>query len=97
VSSEEGQSAVVVPVPAAEPVVSTWRARFVGSAAQGMPAHITALYPFLPEEDLTGAVVSQLREICAAVRVLAGSRGRGCRFGVVAATDSRPDLRTAPL
>jgi hypothetical protein len=35
-------------VPAAEPVVSTWRERFDGSAAQGMPAHITALYPFLP-------------------------------------------------
>jgi 2'-5' RNA ligase len=70
VPPERGESAVVVPAPDAEPVVSAWRQRFDRSAAQGMPAHITALYPFLPEERLTGAVLEQLREICAAVPVL---------------------------
>jgi 2'-5' RNA ligase len=70
VPPERGESAVVVPVPDAEPVVSAWRERFDGSAAQGMPAHITALYPFLPEERLTGAVLEQLREMCAAVAAL---------------------------
>lgn len=48
VHSEKGHAAVVVPVPAAEQLVSTWREQFDRSAAQGMPAHITALYPFLP-------------------------------------------------
>jgi 2'-5' RNA ligase len=61
---------VAVPVPAAEPVISTWRAKFDPSAAEGMPAHITALYPFLPADRLTFAVAEQLRELCAAVPVL---------------------------
>lgn len=62
--------AVVVPVPAAEALVSTWRARFDASAAEGMPAHITALYPFLPQHRLSDAVLGRLREICAAVPAL---------------------------
>lgn len=59
-----GQSALVVPVPGAEPVVADWRARFDSSAAQGMPAHITTVYPFLSEDRLTAAVVSQLQAVC---------------------------------
>jgi hypothetical protein len=34
---------------------------FDRSAAYGMPAHITVLYPFLPEPLLTGAVLERLR------------------------------------
>ena len=45
---EPGRSAVVVPGPAVESAVSSWRDRLDRSAAQGMPAHITALYPFRP-------------------------------------------------
>jgi hypothetical protein len=56
-----------VPVAAAEPVVSSWRERFDESAAHGMPAHITALYPFLPHERLSGGAVVLLRELCAEV------------------------------
>jgi 2'-5' RNA ligase superfamily len=58
---EAGESALVVPVPAAEPVVGTWRARLDSSAAYGMPAHLTVLYPFLNEHLLTGTVLEQLR------------------------------------
>jgi len=54
-----------VPVPAAEPLVSVWRERFDGSAAQEMPAHITTLYPFLDEDRLTDDVLAQLCELCA--------------------------------
>lgn len=32
-----------------------------------MPAHITALYPFLPHERLSGGAVVLLRELCAEV------------------------------
>ena len=60
-----GRTAVVVPVPAAEPVVSQWRERFDASAAQGRPAHITALYPFLDEELLDREVLAALEELCA--------------------------------
>ena len=89
-SAEKGQSAVVVPVPAVEPVVSTWRARFDRSAAHGMPAHITALYPFAPEEDLTADVVAQLREVCAAVPVLDVEFRRTARFPDVLYLDPEP-------
>jgi 2'-5' RNA ligase len=62
----EGKStAIVVPVPAAEPVVAAWRERFDPSAAEGMPAHITVLYPFLSSERLMGATLARLRNICA--------------------------------
>jgi len=58
-------SAVVVPVPEAEPLVSMWRSRFDASAAQGMPAHITILYPFLRGRSLTDDAVAQLKRLCA--------------------------------
>jgi hypothetical protein len=60
----------VVPVTAAEPLVSRWRERFDRSAAEGMPPHITVLSPFLPESRLTGAVLARLSELCADVPVL---------------------------
>lgn len=60
-----GQSAVVVPVPEAEPAVSRWRDGLDRSAAEGMPAHITVLFPFLPESQLTADVRIQLEAICA--------------------------------
>jgi hypothetical protein len=41
-------SAVLVPVPEAERVVSRYRARLDGAAALGVPAHVTVLYPFVP-------------------------------------------------
>jgi 2'-5' RNA ligase len=70
VSSERGRVAVVVPVAAAEPVVSGWRERYDASAARGMPAHVTALYPFLPEDRLTDAVLAELGELCAGLPIL---------------------------
>jgi len=54
----------------AEPVVSAWRDRFDASAAQGMPAHITVLYPFLGERRLNDEVLAQLRGMCAELPVL---------------------------
>jgi 2'-5' RNA ligase len=62
---EHNQTAIIVPVPAAEPVVAAWRERFDGSAARGMPAHVPVLCPFLSAERLTGATLARLRNICA--------------------------------
>jgi 2'-5' RNA ligase len=81
---------VVVTVPAAEPVVSTWREQFDSSAAQGMPAHVTVLYPFLPEARLTREAVAQLRELCAAVPVLDLVFRRTGRFPGVLYLDPEP-------
>jgi 2'-5' RNA ligase len=55
-----------------------------------MPAHITALYPFLPQERLTAEVVGQLRELCAAVPVLEVWFRRTARFPDVLYLDPEP-------
>src|SRR6266511_3412643 len=54
-----GPTAIVIPVPAAEPAVRHWRDRHDPSARQDMPAHITLLYPFRPESKITTEVTCQ--------------------------------------
>lgn len=49
------QTGLVLTVPAADPVVGDWRARFDPSAAAGMPAHVTLIYPFKDSDALTAA------------------------------------------
>jgi 2'-5' RNA ligase len=51
-------------VPEAEALVQSWRAAHDPSAAEGMPAHITVLYPFLPEPTITAVEVEELEAIC---------------------------------
>jgi 2'-5' RNA ligase len=55
-----------------------------------MPAHVTALYPFLPDERLTGAVVGRLRELCTALPVLDVRFRRTARFPGVLYLDPEP-------
>jgi hypothetical protein len=47
-----GETALIVVVPEAEPVVGGWRSRFDPSAEAGVPAHVTVLYPFLDQDRL---------------------------------------------
>jgi 2'-5' RNA ligase len=42
------ESAIILPVPDAEPIVADVRARHDPAARLGVPAHITLLYPFTP-------------------------------------------------
>jgi 2'-5' RNA ligase len=51
------QSAIVVPVPEAEPVVGRFRARLDPAAGWGVPAHVTILFPFVPPDAITGTVI----------------------------------------
>ena len=46
------ESALVILVPEAEPLVRPLRDRFDPSAALGVPAHITLLYPFIAPERI---------------------------------------------
>ena len=62
----EGETALVVVADAAEPAVARWRSRYDGSAAVGVPAHVTLLYPFLPLGEVTARVVDRLAGIVAA-------------------------------
>jgi 2'-5' RNA ligase len=92
-------SAVVVPVPAVEPVVSRWRERFDPSAAHGMPAHVTTLYPFLAEHRLTSEVVTELAQLCSGMPALEVHFRRAARFPDVLYLDPEPadDLRALTL
>lgn len=60
-----GQTAVIVPIPAAEPLVGHWRAQLDPAAAVGVPAHVTLIYPFLDQEHLTSDVLYELVHLVA--------------------------------
>jgi hypothetical protein len=59
-------SAVVVPVPEAEPRVRALRATLDPSAALGVPAHVTIMFPFLAPDRLDDGVRSELGAVFAA-------------------------------
>lgn len=56
-------SALIVPLEVADPIVDPWRARFDPAHAQGVHAHVTLLYPFLPRDELDEDVTAELRAI----------------------------------
>ena len=61
------ETAVIVPIPEAEPVVGPLRATLDAAAAQGVPAHVTVLYPFVPPSGLDAAVMRALAEVIAVI------------------------------
>jgi 2'-5' RNA ligase len=56
------ESALVLLVSEAEPLVKPFRDLHDPAAAKGMPAHITLLYPFKSPDELDGAVLDDLRQ-----------------------------------
>jgi hypothetical protein len=54
------ESALLVPVPAAETSVESLRRKFDPSSAMGMPAHITVLYPFASLASISDSVTDTL-------------------------------------
>jgi 2'-5' RNA ligase len=56
------ESAVLVAVPEAEEVVGPFRARLDHSAAWGVPAHVTVLYPFIAPNTIDGPALRRLTE-----------------------------------
>lgn len=65
------ESAVLVPVPEAEPIVSGHRDRLDRAAAWGVPAHVTVLYPFLAPSAISAAVIAGLAEAVGSVSTFA--------------------------
>jgi hypothetical protein len=59
------ESALIVPVAGADPVVARHRARFDPVARRGMPAHVTALYPFAPVPCLDAAMEQAIQSVLA--------------------------------
>jgi hypothetical protein len=59
------ETALLLPVPAAEPAVSRHRARLDEAARDGVPAHITVLYPFLPPAGISAPLLVSLGRLFA--------------------------------
>ncbi len=61
------QTALVVAVPEAEPVVSEHRRHLDTSASWGVPAHVTVLYPFVAPGAVTERLITDLSAAVATV------------------------------
>jgi 2'-5' RNA ligase len=59
------ESALLVPVPEAEPCVRQHRFRHDSVALRGVPAHITVLYPFVPPDAITDTTLASVRQVLA--------------------------------
>ncbi|MGD9962177.1 2'-5' RNA ligase family protein [Nocardioides sp.] len=54
------QTAVIIAVPAAEPLVAALRAQLDPAAAWGVPAHVTVLFPFVAPAEVGEPTVARL-------------------------------------
>lgn len=66
---EPGTSALVILLPAAEPALDAARRIDPALVRPGLPAHVTALYPFLPDALVTSSVLDAVRSLASAVPV----------------------------
>ena len=80
VPESQGRSALMALIPEAEGLVKSFRDRFDPSAAKGVPAHITILFPFKPPLELTPVVDEVLRGLFSASPSFKVSLSRLGRF-----------------
>ena len=60
-----GQTGLVIPVPAADALLASVGARYPGTVREGVPAHVSLLYPFVAATELDEGVTSALGELLA--------------------------------
>ncbi len=77
----DDESALVVTVPEAEPLVGRLRQLHDPSAAVGVPAHVTVLYPFVPPAAIDALLESRLADLFAAMAAFDYRFERVDRFG----------------
>jgi 2'-5' RNA ligase len=58
-------SALLIAIAEAEPVVSKHRLRFDPVAERGVPAHATAIFPFIARDDLDDDVLTRVAAVAA--------------------------------
>jgi 2'-5' RNA ligase len=85
-----GESAIIVPVivPVA---VQRLRERMDPSAADGVPAHVTLIYPFMPPSDLKDDVRRRVEEIVASEPAFPFVLGAVRRWPTVVYLEPSPD------
>lgn len=77
----DGQTGIVIPVPEANPLLSAVAARFPDAVREGVPAHVSVLYPFLPDRELDDRVVGSLAELFARTSAMSVKLSNCCRHG----------------
>ena len=77
----EGDSALLIAIPEAEPVVGRFRLVHDATAAVGVPAHVTVLYPFVPRDRLTDEVRRAVSVTFGAIPAFDYRFDRVARFG----------------
>ena len=92
-----GQTAIVVPLSAAEPIVDRWRQRYDAAAPLGVPAHVTVLYPFLNIARIDAPTIQQLSGLFAARAAFAVTLAHCGRFPDVLYLDPNPAQRFREL
>ena len=75
------ETAVLVPIPAAESVVGTLRASLDSAAGLGVPAHVTVISPFVPPDRIDEAVISALATAIGSVPAFDATFARVAWFG----------------
>lgn len=85
-----GEGAVIVPVEVPIPV-RRLRDRMDPSAAQGVPAHVTLLYPFMPPDALDDTVRARLTRIIGAEPAFPFTLARMARWPDVVYLSPEPD------
>jgi len=85
------ESALIVPIPEAEFLVSGFRDRFDPSALAGVPAHVTLLYPFKPPSEFHTEVIERLAKLFSSFQCFATSFARAKRFPGVLYLAPEPD------
>jgi 2'-5' RNA ligase len=75
------KSALLVPVPEAEPLVGAWREVHDPSARTGVPAHITLIVPWIPPEQIKQEHLEELEELVGEEEPFDYSLDRVCWFG----------------
>lgn len=75
------ETALLFEVPEAEELVGRFRARYDSSAAVGVPAHVTLLYPFLEPAAIGAAEMAALTTLFASQRAFDVEFSRCGRFG----------------
>ncbi|TVT27566.1 2'-5' RNA ligase family protein [Amycolatopsis rhizosphaerae] len=61
------RSAIIVPVPETEPLVTTHQRALNRTGPSLVPAHVTVLYPFVHPSRITAAVVAEVAEAVAGI------------------------------
>jgi 2'-5' RNA ligase len=66
------ESALIIPIPDVEPIVSPLRLQYDRAALLGVPAHVTLLYPFRPADSAIDEV-EKLTRFCSSVEAFSFS------------------------